>query len=122
MKRWCAALCQWWWSWKGNKMDCLIPSSQNRPTTMCCSANKRQGSVRNIGLSRGGQGTARPTLHIAVLGAVLLILCTSGCSIFSGFSSGPLASVTIYNQLPERIEDATTAVFVMNGYRTVGTG
>jgi len=38
---------------------------------------------------------------------------------FSGFSSGPLASVTIYNQPRERIEEATTAVFVMNGYRSV---
>jgi len=41
---------------------------------------------------------------------------------FRGFSAGPLASVTIYDQPPERIEEATTAVFVMNGYRTTVSG
>ena len=74
------------------------------------------------GSSGGGQGTARPAIFAGSVGAVLLLLCASGCSIFSGFSSGPLASVTILNQTPEKIEEATTAVFVMNGYRTVSAG
>jgi hypothetical protein len=49
----------------------------------------------------------------------ILIFCSSGCAIFGGYSSGPLASVTVWNQPQEKVEDATTAAFVMDGYQTV---
>ena len=72
-------------------------------------------------LNRAEQGCEPCHTHW-LIAAVLLMLCTSGCSLFRPFSSGPLASVTIWNQPPEKIEDATTAVFVMNGYRSVVSG
>ena len=94
---------------------------------MTCLADKilvRARVVRQREQAQVSQPSARgcDTALCALIGSVaLLSLVCSGCAIFGGYSSGPLASVTISNQSQEKVEDATTAVFALDGYQAVKT-
>src|SRR6516164_3264848 len=70
--------------------------------------------------ARPSRAQQRPNAqHVRLIPTLVALLsCCSGCAIFGGYSSGPLASVTISNQPREKIEEATTAVFVLEGYQS----
>jgi len=51
--------------------------------------------------------------------ALLAVVLLSGCSSLDKPASASFASVTIYNQTNEKIQQATVSVFENNGYQTV---
>ena len=80
--------------------------------------------AQNHAFSRSSKVALRALGPRALLSVSLMALwlANSGCTTFSGYSTRPLASVTVWNRPRDDIDQAAQAVFAMNGYVFLTSG